>query len=175
MNFELPERLALTLTAGNSPQIVLTELLPALCEVLQCDRCFIHLRDPQTRLHQNLCWRQSPDLPNTSTHGWEPEGKWEQEDPMFAAALRCAPSIFVEDVETAAPEVLNVEFERKNLGHRALIHAHICQDGALWGILQPSLFGRSRLWSEGDRWMVGEVVERVRPFVVAYVQCADRP
>jgi GAF domain-containing protein len=171
---ELPEDLALILAEGNSPPKVVTELLPAIGEVLQCDRCFLHLRNPQTRLHKNLCWRQNPDIPDTSTQTWEPEGEWEQEDPMFAAALRCAPSIFVEDIETAAPEVLNVEFERNNLGHRALIHAHICQDGALWGILQPSLFGRSRLWSERDRCLVGQVVERVRPFVVTYVREATQ-
>jgi GAF domain-containing protein len=139
---------------------------------LQSNRCFLHLRDPQTRLHQNLCWRKTPDLPDTSTSGWEQEGEWERDDPMFAAALRCAPSIFVEDVETAPPGMLNLAFERQNLGHRALIHAHICQDGVLWGILQPCLFGRSRVWSEGDRWMVGEVVERLRPVVVAYVRGA---
>jgi GAF domain-containing protein len=170
MSFELPESLTLILAEGNSPQQVVTELLPAMGEVLQSDRCFLHLRNPQTRRHQNLCWRQNPNIPDTSTQNWEPEMAWELEDPMFAAALRCAPSIFVEDIETAAPEVLNVEFERENLGHRALIHAHICQDGVLWGILQPALFGRSRLWSKRDRWIVGEVVERVRPFVVAYVR-----
>jgi GAF domain-containing protein len=175
MSFELPESLTLILVEGNSPQAVVAELLPALCEVLQSDRCFLHLRDPQTRLHQNLCWRKNADIPDTSTQSWEPEMEWEKEDPMFAAALRCAPSIFVEDVETASPEVLNVEFERENLGHRALIHAHICEDGELWGILQPSLFGRSRLWSDRDRWIVSEVVERVKPFVMAYVREAKAP
>lgn len=170
MSFELPARLAQLFTVGNAPGAVVTGVSPAIAEVLQSDRCFLHVRDPQTRLHQNLCWRRNPDMPDTSTSGWEPEQEWEREDPMFAAALRTDPSIFVNDIETAGPEVLNIEFERENLGHRALIHAHICEDGVLWGILQPCMFERPRTWSERDRWIVKEVVERIKPFVIAYVQ-----
>ncbi|MEG4573247.1 hypothetical protein QUA56_11210 [Microcoleus sp. N3A4] len=48
---------------------------------------------------------------------------------MFAAALRSEPSIFVEDVETVNPEFVNKDFEAKEFGHRALIHAHLCADG----------------------------------------------
>lgn len=170
MNFELPEHLAQLLVDGNSPEAVVTGVLPALCEVLQCDRCFLHVRNPQRRIHQNLCWRRDPSFPDTSTKGWEAEQEWERDDPMFAAALRTDPSIFVEDIETAGSEVLNIEFERKNLGHRALVHAHICEDGVLWGILQPCVFEQPRHWNERDRWIVKEVVEQIKPFVIAYVQ-----
>jgi hypothetical protein len=71
----------------------------------------------------------------------------------------------VEDVETAGADVLNLEFERANFWHRALIHAHICQDGILQGILQPCIFGQPRIWSEADRQVVAQVIEQVRPFV----------
>lgn len=151
------------------PQALFTTLLPALSDVLQTDRCFLLVRDPATRLHQNLCWRRSLDLPDTSTNGWELEEEWEREDPMFAAALRTDPSIFVEDIETASAKVLNVEFER-NMGHRALVHAHIAQDQQLWGILQPAVFGRSRVWSDFDRAVIGQTLEKLRPIVIGYVQ-----
>ncbi|MBE9186190.1 hypothetical protein IQ270_16225 [Microcoleus sp. LEGE 07076] len=59
---------------------------------------------------------------------------------MFAAAWRTESAIFVEDVETANPEVVNKDFEAKQFGHRALIHAHLCDEGLLWGVLQPCLF-----------------------------------
>jgi GAF domain-containing protein len=154
------------------PEAVLTAVLPAVCEVLQSDRCFLHLRNPQTRMHKNICWRRSPDLPDTSTVGWEKEQEWEQEDPMFAAALRAKDSIFVEDIETADPTVLNVEFERNYLGHRALIHAHLRHDGLLWGILQPCIFGHPRVWSEFDRSVVTQLTEKLTPIVIQVVQAA---
>jgi hypothetical protein len=123
-------------------------------------------------MHQNLCWRRSPQIPDTSTNGWEPEIEWEREDPMFAAALRTDSSIFVEDVELASPEVLNINFERKYLGHRALIHAHLCQDGLLWGILQPSIFGHPRVWDKFDRSVIHQVLEKLKPFAISYVKNA---
>lgn len=146
-------------------------LLPAICEVLQTDRCFLQIRHPDRRLYQIFCW-QYPEFPDLTTEGWQPEEPWEEEDPMFAAALRAAPSIFVEDVETAGPETLNRDFERQKMGHRALIHGHICQDGLLWGILQPCVFGSSRRWSETDRRFLLEVIDRIRPRVVSYGQSA---
>ena len=39
-----------------------------------------------------------------------------KEDPLFAAALRTEPSIFVEDVETASPEIVNLAFEQQTFG-----------------------------------------------------------
>ncbi|WP_315874613.1 GAF domain-containing protein [Thermocoleostomius sinensis] len=156
--------------AHSNPEAIFVALLPAVCEVLQTDRCFLEVRNPQTRLHRNICWRRSPDLPDTSTEGWQPEQEWEQEDPMFAAALRTAPSIYVEDVETAAPEVLNLEFERKYFGHRALIHAHICHEQQLWGILQPCMFGQPRVWSEFDRAIIEQLTDKLAPIVVHYVR-----
>lgn len=166
-----PETLARIFTTHSDPEATFTALLPALCEVLQTDRCFLLVRNPATRLYQNLCWRRSPDLPDTSTNGWELEEEWEREDPMFAAALRTDPSIFVEDIETASPNILNVEFER-NMGHRALVHAHIAQDKQLWGILQPAVFGRPRTWSEFDRLVIAQTIDKLRPLVIGYVKAA---
>jgi hypothetical protein len=160
MSFEFSERLTQLLVEEYSSKAVVIGLLPIMCEVLQSDRCFLHVRNPQTRIYQTLCCRRNPNVPDTSTNGWEPEIKWEREDPMFAAALRTVPSIFVEDVETAAPEVLNVEFERRMFGHCALIHAHICQDGTL--SRRPGGGRKSKLNGEQEAHLIP-------------LQCSERP
>lgn len=149
---------------------VFEALLPALGAVLGVDRCFLLLRDPETRLHRVICWRRDLNLPDTSTDGWQPEEEWEKDDPMFAAALATRPSIFIEDIETASPDQLNREFERQFLGHRALVHAHICQEGKLWGILQPAVFGQPRHWTQADRQTIDQVVEKLVPLVVTSVK-----
>jgi len=153
------------------PDTVFSKLLPALGEVLHCDRCFLYLRDPATRLGKvPYCWVRNPKFPVVHDADWKPEPPGlTGEDPMFAAALRTDPTIFVEDVERASPEILNAEFERANFGHRALIHAHLCQGGVLWGVLQPCVFEQPRIWTEVDRATIAEVVARIIPLAVAYV------
>jgi len=88
---------------------------------------------------------------------------------MFAAALQAKPSIFVEDVETADQSTLNQQFERENFGHRALVHAHLCQHDQLWGILQPCVFEHPRAWSESDQNLIHYLVNRLTPFAIQYV------
>lgn len=166
----LPAALEEIFAAYSNPEILFPKLLKAIGEVIQCDRCFLLVRHPQTRIYRNFCWRRSLDLPNTETDAWQSEEEWEKEDPMFAAALRTVPPIFVSDIETAPPEVLNVEFERNSLGHRALVHAHIVDDGQLWGILQPCMFGQPREWTQSDRALISTVIERLRQPVVDYVK-----
>ena len=173
----LPSRLETLFTEALQkelqPESFFNLLLPAVCQELQTDRCFLHLRQPQTRLYRVFCWRRHDEFPDLTTEGWQTEESWELDDPMFAAAMRCAPPIFVEDIETAGSDVLNVEFERQYLGHRALIHAHICDDGTLYGILQPCLFGETRVWSEADQRLVNSLLQRLAPIVVDYVATAS--
>ncbi|NJL81898.1 MAG: GAF domain-containing protein [Chloroflexaceae bacterium] len=146
-------------------------LLSILGEAWTCDRVFLYLRDPLTAWGKvPYCWRASEAIPDA----WTPELKAESpslvaEDPMFAAAVQAQPSIFVEDVETAAPLVVNREFERQNFGHRALIHGHLCQDGQLWGILQACTFHRPHPWSQADRELCDRVTAKLAPVVQAYV------
>jgi GAF domain-containing protein len=168
----LPPKLADVFAKHQQPEALFTALLPKVCEVLQTDRCFLQVRNPDLRLSRIFCWRRCPAFPDVSTATWQPEEPWEDRDPMFAAALRADPSIFVEDVETAGSEVLNLDFERETFGHRALIHAHICQEGKLWGILQPCIFGHPRVWSSEDRAIVAKIIERVRSSVVSYGETA---
>jgi GAF domain-containing protein len=158
----------------SDPDEIFNRILPVVGEVLQCDRCFLYLRNPQTKLGKvGYCWRRNEDIPDMREPEWKLEPEWlPQEDPLFSAALRTAPSIYVEDVETASPEVLNKKFERENFGHRALIHAHLCQDNQLWGILQPCVFGQQRVWSNSDRAFISQLGRKLTPLAIAYVKKA---
>jgi GAF domain-containing protein len=169
----LPSSLEALFAADHEPEALFEALLPLLCDILKTDRCFLEVRKPSERLYRVFCWRRSSEFPDMTTNGWQREQPWEEEDPLFAASLRAEPSIYVEDVETAPPDVLNLEFERKYFGHRALVHAHICQDGVLHGILQPCVFGHPRVWSPFDRAVIDQVTERLRPTVVSYGETAS--
>lgn len=154
----------------------LAELMQAIAQHLNCDRCFLYLRDPETRLGRvPFCWTRSADVPTVYDEDWKPEPEsLPSEDPMFAAALATKPSIFVEDVNTASLETLNSQFEQENFGHRALIHGHICHNDQLWGVLQPCLMNEPRSWTTNDRELMAEIIDRITPIVVAYVQ-AHKP
>ncbi|WP_416675719.1 GAF domain-containing protein [Egbenema bharatensis] len=166
----LPDSLQTIFSLHHQPESLFEALLPEISQVLNTDRCFLVVRHPDTRIYRNFCWRRKPEFPDLTTAGWELEENWEEDDPMFAAALRTEPSIFVEDIETASPTVLNREFERENFGHRALIHAHLSDGGKLWGILQPCLFDHPRTWSEFDRAVITQLIQNLTPIVVEYVQ-----
>ena len=179
----LPLVLEKILATDGEPDAVFSALLPALGEVLQGDRlagrpgihrCFLYLRNPQTKIGKiPYCWRCSDEYPDVTDADWkeEPESL-PNEDPLFAAALRTEDSIFVEDVETASSKVVNRDFEQKNFGHRALVHAHLCQDGLLWGILQPCVFGQPRVWTDFDRFVIAQTEKKITPLAVAYVKAA---
>ncbi len=167
----LPDNLEAIFAECQTPEALFDALLPEIGASLNVDRCFLDVRQPQQRISHVFCWRRSDRFPDMTTD-WQPEQPWENEDPMFAAALQAKPSIFVEDVETASPTVLNRSFER-NFGHRALVHAHICQDGVLWGILQPCVFDRPRVWSESDRTIINELTDRLLPYVIECSRAAE--
>ncbi|MDZ8139832.1 MAG: GAF domain-containing protein [Nostoc sp. DedQUE04] len=171
---ELPSALKNIVESSQTPDAIFSALLPAIGDFLQSDRCFLYLHNPQNNLGRvAFCWIRTPDVPTVYNEEWATQPpSVTDEDPMFAAALRAKPSIFVEDVETADSQVLNREFEQKYFGHRALIHAHIRQDGQLWGILQPCIFGHPRIWTEYERVVINNLVEKITPIAVSYVKSA---
>lgn len=170
----LPPALVAALESAAKPDAIFAKLMPALGRTLDCDRCFLYLRDPQTAMGRvPYCWRRESQYPEVYDPDWKPEpANLSEDDPMFAAALATTDSIFVEDVETAPPDVLNRDFEQEQFGHRALIHAHLCQSGALWGVLQPCVFGRPHVWTADDRQLIHQIVQHITPLAVAYVQAA---
>ena len=151
---------------------ILAEITQAIALLLQADRCFLYVRDPKTRYGQAaFCYCRNPEVPDVSSNKWELEqpDKLEAKDPMFAAALHCKPSIYVEDVETADPNVVNRDFEAQEFGHRALIHGHLCQNGQLWGIWQPCIFNSPRTWTSEDKQIMETIVTKATPLIEQYV------
>ena len=160
------------LQTGQKPDEILAEITAAIAIMLQADRCFLYVRDPQSRYGQAaFCYCRNTEVENVSSDDWEQEQpeNLEAKDPMFAAALECQPSIYVEDVETADPQVLNRDFEAREFGHRALIHGHLCDEGKLWGIWQPCIFDRPRIWTTGDKTIMETIVSQTTPLVKQYV------
>ncbi|QHT68920.1 GAF domain-containing protein [Rhodocytophaga rosea] len=139
----LPSTFENLFNAGLAPKVLLEQLLPLIAEALQADRCFLYLRNPwKEKGRIEFCYCRNPAVPDVK----EPERKNDTEelplvDPLFAAALQTKPSIYIADVSTADPAMVNRNFEEKTFGHRALIHAPITENGQLWGILQPAIFG----------------------------------
>jgi len=167
----LPEEITNLLYSQNAPEFILDKLLPLVVQTLEADRCFIHVHNPSLGIGRiAFCWCKNDSIPYVIQKEWTPDtATLPQEDPLFAAALRTEPSVFVEDVTTAAPSVLNREFEDKTFGHRALIHAHLVLDNKLWGILQPAIFGRPRHWSAADRTFIEALLPHVAPIVQRYI------
>ncbi|MGF1457626.1 MAG: GAF domain-containing protein [Leptolyngbyaceae cyanobacterium] len=147
-------------------------ILSNLGQQLACDRAFLYVRSPESQIGKvPFCWRRTNTIPLIQDVDWKPEpSSLSNEDPMFAAALKAEPSVFIEDVETASPDTLNQEFERKTFGHRALVHGHLCVDGQLWGILQPCIFDRPRQWTKHDRQLIQTNVAWLTPLAIEFVK-----
>ena len=154
-----------------TPEARLQAALDLVGPHLRADRCFLYVRNPaKARGRIALMWRLDEAVPDTR-HDWQDDaGDLPKEDPLFRAALACRPSVFVDDVSEAGPEVLNQEFERKTFGHRALVHAHITENGQLWGILQPCVFGHPHHWTAAERAYLDAAVGLLLPVVQAYMQ-----
>lgn len=167
----LAEAIDTLLTDGHTPDQTLNGVVKAVGTALGADRCFLYVRQPD-RQHGRIafCWRKDDTIPDVIQPDWQPDTTdLPREDPLIRAGLAMQPSVYVDDVETAGPEVLNQEFERKTFGHRALIHAHIQQDGQLWGILQPCVFMGPRHWTEIEKTHVEAALTRLQPVIEAYV------
>lgn len=170
----LPE-LRAVLSASNSPAETLQEALNRIGPHLRADRCFLYVRDPaRGRGRIAFVWRLDEAVPDPR-HDWQDDtGELPKQDPLFRAALSAQPSVYVEDVNKAGPEVLNQEFERRTFGHRALVHAHITEGGQLWGILQPCVFGHPRHWTAAEREYLEAATSLLLPVVQEYMRGLDK-
>lgn len=158
------------LTQSMSPEATMNRVIEHVGRALSADRCFLYVRQPD-RQHGRiaLCWRKNDTIPDVIQPDWQPDTTdLPQEDPLFRAAITLKPSVYVDDVETAGPDVLNRDFEHKTFGHRALIHAHITREGQLWGILQPCLFEEPRHWTDDEKTQLESILPLLQPVVAAY-------
>ncbi|HEY9630686.1 MAG TPA: GAF domain-containing protein [Coleofasciculaceae cyanobacterium] len=148
--------------AEGTPDQICAALMPALCQLLECDRCFLYLRQPQTGQGRiTHCYSRSPEFPNLVGATWIEEGDVAAKDPLMAIAFRTPSAVFVEDIETAGAETVNLAYEQEGFGHRALIHAPIYYAGQLYGILEPCVFGQPRVWTDRDRQITALVQEKL--------------
>lgn len=156
---------------GHAPDETLNRVVETVGMTLNADRCFLYVRQPdQQRGRIAFQWRRDDSIPDVIQPDWQPDTTdLPQEDPLFRAAIELRPSVYVDDVETAGPDVLNQEFEQKTFGHRALIHAHIHSDEQLWGILQPSMFGQPRHWTGDEKAQVEAILPRLQPIIEQFV------
>lgn len=144
-----------------------------LVRSLHCDRCFLYARDPARAVGAVVaCWS------DPATGDWldlrgpaQPEpADLAQVDPLMGLAFRSPDAVYVEDIETAGPDVLSLEFERDLFGHRALVHAPITADGQLFGILEPCVFGAPRTWDASDRAVIEAAQVTLSPLVANWVR-----
>lgn len=154
-----------------TPAAAFNAALQLVGEHLRADRCFLYVRDPAAgRGRIAFCWRRTAAIPDPR-HDWQDDTTdLPQQDPLFRAALAARPSVYVADVETAPPTVLNRTFEHETFGHRALIHAHITENSQLWGILQPCLFGSPRDWTPAEHAAVESVLPLLLPVIQQYMR-----
>lgn len=162
-------------TDNREPVAVFAALLPEMGEVLQCDRIFLYLRNPSTQFGKVVnCWRRTLEIPDVDDYQWKKEPQYlPLEDPLFAAALQTRPSVYIQDVNTASIDIVNKDFEQKTFGHQALVHAHLCKDGQLWGILQPCIFDKPRIWTKSDRSIISQIEPKLIPLIIRYINNLD--
>jgi GAF domain-containing protein len=152
------------------PDTLFRKLMPALCQMLDCDRCFLYLRDPVRRQGQiTHCYSRSSNFPDLTGSTSIEADDIETVDPLMAIAFRTPEPVFVEDIETAGAEIVNLDYERKAFGHRALIHVPLYWQGKLYGILEPCVFDAPRAWTADNRAVIAWLQEKLAPFAFAYV------
>ncbi|RSK34626.1 GAF domain-containing protein [Hymenobacter metallilatus] len=159
------------LAQATSDEAGIAEVLRLVGEYLRADRCFLYVRDPALgRGRIAFSWRRTAAV-SDPRHDWQDDTTdLPRQDPLFRAALAARPSVYVQDVETAPPTVLNRAFEHETFGHRALIHAHITHNGQLWGILQPCVFGHPRTWTPTEQAAVESVLPELVPIIRRYMR-----
>jgi hypothetical protein len=90
MRIELPNAIAQVFSNYETSEALFSELMPTLSKVLNCDRCFLYLRDPKISCgNVEFCWVRDATIPKIYNKVWKEEREsLASEDPMFAAALQ---------------------------------------------------------------------------------------
>jgi GAF domain-containing protein len=155
-------------------EAVFDAVMPVLCDALSADRCFLYLRDGTTGRGGTVASWSADARGADMRRPFAPEiDDLFAIDPMMGIASRNPEALFIADVETAGPEILNLEFER-DFGHRALIHAPVYDEGQLIGILEPCTFGDPHPWTEEDRILTAAVQERLGPVAGKWLRSEPR-
>lgn len=148
-------------------------LLKAMINLLQCDRCYLYIRDPELSIGQIVhCHRTCAEIPDVKDDRPHSESLYLLEkDPLFAAALQCEKNIYIDDLTAISNKQSDIIFFHNNYkGQKSLIQAHICSDGQLWGIMQFSQFQYYRPWTQFDRNLINNVLDSITPLISIYVK-----
>ncbi|MEO0802097.1 MAG: GAF domain-containing protein [Cyanobacteria bacterium J06642_2] len=168
----LPVALQAVFEQNHAPDALFVALMPAVVDALQCDRCFLFLRDPQRQLtritHGYSRYPRRPTMVQTRWNRDSPD--LNAKDPLTASAYRSPEAHFIEDIETAAPGTLNLTLERSVFGHRALVHAPIYHQAMFYGVLEPCMFDVPRVWTERDREIILALQQVLGEPVVRYLR-----
>lgn len=168
---EIPAEIVALFADTSDPDRLFEALMPAYARALACHRCLLFPRHPETWM--SCCshgWWDKPEHAFPRDRIWRRQPRsLASEDPLFGEALRNPEALYIEDIETAGPAVLDLDYERRDFGHRALIHAPLFHEGRCWGILEPCVFDAPRAWTAGDRALTAWLQQRLAPRVVAYV------
>ena len=159
-------------SSDDLPQLF-DRLMVAMVELLECDRCYLYVRDPELLVGQILhCHCVDSSIPNLKNCNPHSESLYVAEkDPLFAAALQCERPIFIDRLDSISNSDRDIEFFRQYYREqKSLIQAHICSQDRLWGILQASQFNRSRPWTKFDRTVIYTVLDRISRSVTVYVK-----
>jgi GAF domain-containing protein len=157
----------------STPDEMLTALMPALARALDCERCIMFLRDPKTNRGRAVHrWASKPAFAlQREDRGWQPNPpNLADDDPMYAEALVNPEALYIDDIETAGPAILDLDYERKYFGHRALVHAPVYHEGEMYGVLEPSSMVKPRKWSAADKALIAAVQKKLGPIVAAFVR-----
>ncbi len=169
---ELPDSIAAVFQDTSNLDAVFTALMPAVVDVLQCDRCFLFIRDPQqkrTRITHG--YSRDSRWPTMVQANWNRESpSLNAKDPLTLSAYQSPEAHFIEDIETAPPGTLDINLERSVFGHRALVHAPIYADAEFCGILEPCVFETPRLWTDSDRTLIQNLQQVLGSWIIRYLQ-----
>lgn len=154
----------------------LSQLMKLYAQALDCERCILYCRQPDLRRATTTHAWWSPDSDEYAvtweswfSPEWVDEGPPNAPDPLYAAALESPEAVYIDDIENDTSGLVNLEFEAPTFGHRALIHAPIYHEGKMYGILEPSVFGKPREWRAEDRAITAWAQEQLGPMVAQYV------
>ncbi|MEX0809669.1 MAG: GAF domain-containing protein [Dongiaceae bacterium] len=161
------------LDSDRTPDEKLTALMPALAKALNCERCVMFLRDPKTHRGRAVHrWAALPEFTlRREDRGWElMPATLVDDDPMYAEAMRNPEALYIDDIETADPALVNTAYEKEHFGHCGLVHAPVYHQGEMYGVLEPSSMAKPRVWSNADKALIAAVQARIAPVVAAFVK-----
>jgi len=168
----LPEPIATVLSSPDSADAKLSALMAAIPEVLDTDRAFLWVRDPdKRRVKFSHGYSSDPNRKAVISKDWAPDVHPRSiPKPLLKRAFASPHAIFIDDIYDQPKEMLNADFQALVYENRALIHAPLYVDGALYGILQTDIFDSPRDWSDQDIALMQKIQEQLATLTVAYLQ-----